>query len=445
MPIQRWFFSEHRTSPHHWNQAAVFDLEAELEPAIINATITALITTHSGLRQHFSQDDKGDWHVCIPDTSPTHETTVVSNDALGKETSLADIEAYLAVDQQNYPLTNAPLLRSYLFPAVAGGPARLALVAHHLIIDVVSWQILAEDLQQLLTSPATSLSLAPATAPYSSWSRQLKEMTKSGQFTDDLPFWRAQKHANLPAATDLSLPVTEAATHQITVHLSKAETAPLLNEVHRAFHTNTQDILLAALLVAVGADQLHLNLEHNGREAAESTTDFTRSIGWFTATYPITLSRADDVAGTIISVKEALRKVPNNGLSYGALRYFGESALNHQPQLLFNYMGRINTQPQSTSWQLLEKGLRAGNGERHRIWEINAGIFESSLRISWYYANSAYTQEAMHQFVDKYLATIRSIIKYCLDQKGETFTPSDFPEADLSQEDLDHLLDQIDL
>lgn len=443
LPIQQWFFNNHVAAPHYWNQAAIFPLPPTTNAAAINAAIKTLTATHSGLRQQFYPDDEGKWRATLPDSHSPHEVIVVPNGSLGDGDRLSVIETYLADQQRQYSIANTPLLRSYWFE-----PGELVLIAHHLIIDVVSWRILAEDIQQLLTepSPADQPFLAPATAPYSTWSRKLKEMTQSGRFDADLPFWQAQRHLNLPGASDVSFPVTEKDTERLSARLSAKETAPLLQDAHQAYNTATQDLLLAALLSAVKADGLHLSLEHNGREAAGSATDFTRSVGWFTSTYPVTLSRKASFPETIIGVKEALRRVPNNGLSYGALRYFGHHELAHQPPLLFNYLGRMDDKSGGAShWQLLQQGLRAEQSERHQTWEINIGIFEGELSINWAYARAAYSRKKMEAFLQDYLEAIRQIIDHCLHQEEETFTPSDFPEADLSQDDLDNLMDQIDL
>lgn len=449
LPIQQWFFANHKTAPNHWNQAAIFDVPASLSAEVVGQLVTALEATHSGLRQRFYQEEDGTWRASLPETIAVHTTKLVPEEALGGSSNRADIETYLAGLQDDYSLIDAPLLRSYLFPSVGEGAARLVLLAHHLIVDVVSWRILAEDLQELLAQAEKGLQprLAPATSPYANWSRNLRQMTLDGRFSSDLSFWQAQHAVPIPGAKKLAIPATEATTAVVSVDLSVEETKPLLQDAHRSFNTTTQDLLLAGLLQTIDGNQLHLSLEHNGREALDGKTDFTRSIGWFTSTFPITLTGSDDPAQNIINVKESLRKLPHNGLSYGALRYFFENGLEQRPPLLFNYLGRINTKNDkgAQTWELLENGLRAEAGERSNLWEINSGIFDGSLRINWRYAAAAFEQDEMERLGQKYLDTVREIIDYCLNKGEATFTPSDFTEVDLSQDDLDNLLDQIDL
>ncbi|NEE16746.1 hypothetical protein G3M58_61070, partial [Streptomyces sp. SID7499] len=79
--------------------------------------------------------------------------------------------------------------------------------------------------------------------------------------------------------------------------------------------------------------------------------ELSRTVGWFTTLFPVCVDpgTASDFTGSaylaaaLKRVKEDLARVPDNGVSYGALRYltgvdFGASA----PQVLFNYLGRFD-------------------------------------------------------------------------------------------------------
>ncbi len=65
--------------------------------------------------------------------------------------------------------------------------------------------------------------------------------------------------------------------------------------------------------------------------------DLSRTVGWFTAAYPVRLDlagidveaveRGGTAAGTAIkTVKEHLRAVPDHGIGYGMLRYLDDEA-----------------------------------------------------------------------------------------------------------------------
>ena len=97
-----------------------------------------------------------------------------------------------------------------------------------------------------------------------------------------------------------------------------------------------------------------IDVEGHGRqEELGADVDLSRTVGWFTAKYPVALSVggldwAQVVAGeaalgaAIKDAKEQLRALPD-GLTYGLLRY-ASTELNlagSDPVIGFNYLGRL--------------------------------------------------------------------------------------------------------
>ncbi len=107
-------------------------------------------------------------------------------------------------------------------------------------------------------------------------------------------------------------------------------------------------------------------------EQAVPGVDLSRTVGWFTTLYPVRL----DVAGVDLvdafggggaagdalkSVKEQMRRVPDNGIGYGVLRHLDPSPdlrwpPGPAPEIGFNYLGRFS----------LGEGA-GGAGRAHRI------------------------------------------------------------------------------
>ena len=112
----------------------------------------------------------------------------------------------------------------------------------------------------------------------------------------------------------------------------------LLGEVPAAFHAGIQDILLIAFGLAwaeflgTGGAPIGIDVEGHGRhEELAADVDLSRTVGWFTTKYPVSLavgglSWAQVIAGeaalgpVIKDAKEQLRALPD-GLTYGLLRY----------------------------------------------------------------------------------------------------------------------------
>src|SRR5690606_37928981 len=117
--------------------------------------------------------------------------------------------------------------------------------------------------------------------------------------------------------------------------------------------TQINDLLLAALGRAVwrsfGMDDVVIELEGHGREDMFPGVEISRTVGWFTTTFPVRLPGGSrDDAALIKGVKEELRAIPARGLGFGVLRYLGTEAQRSaltamaEPDIAFNYLGQFD-------------------------------------------------------------------------------------------------------
>ena len=58
--------------------------------------------------------------------------------------------------------------------------------------------------------------------------------------------------------------------------------------------------------------------------------------------------------------------------------------------------------------------------------------------MEWSYNKQLHRKETIERVAQGHLAALRELMAHCLDPHAGGFTPSDFPEAGLSQDDLDH-------
>src|SRR5260370_5929131 len=93
-------------------------------------------------------------------------------------------------------LAAGPLLRAVLFDLGRGHRPVLALAAHHLVVDGVSWRILLADLTTAHQQAANgaAVDLGPATPSFRDWALPLADHTTARPW-DDAPPHRAQAAA----------------------------------------------------------------------------------------------------------------------------------------------------------------------------------------------------------------------------------------------------------
>ncbi|MCP4657599.1 MAG: non-ribosomal peptide synthetase, partial [bacterium] len=246
---------------------------------------------------------------------------------------------------------------------------------------------------------------------------------------------------------------TLASARTVSVRLPAEETRALLDDVHRAYRTRINDLLLAALAQAIGrfkgTETLLLDLEGHGREPLAEAVDLSRTVGWFTTLYPVLLECLDDAGEQIKAVKERLRAVPADGIGYGLLRYLNpETAerLREQPSapLVFNYLGQFDAALSSSS-SLRPAAEGAGPmvgaaGWRRHLLEVNAVVARGCLQLNWTYSENLYRRSTIEALAAGFLEALEGLIGHCLSPAAGGLTPSDVPEAGLSQTEVDQLL-----
>jgi amino acid adenylation domain-containing protein/non-ribosomal peptide synthase protein (TIGR01720 family) len=446
LPTQQWFFEQEFSEAEHWNQSVMLQAPQGCDFALVKQAVQLLIKRHPALTMCFEKiDDQWLQYYNTQNADVAFELidlTNAENKSQAIKTSADQIQASLSFKQP--------------FKAIGfnlgQGSAQLLLTGHHLVVDGVSWRIILEDLQSIYVSLSQGENLnVEHGAGFKTWSEQLSNQAKAGAFTQELDYWLdvvSKSQADLPgnAQGDNTL----ASSQELSVELNSQQTQQLLSSVPKAYRTQINDILLAALTPVLcqwsGRDDVLVELEGHGRETLFDDLDISSTVGWFTSLYPVRLTNHENTASLLKSVKETLRQVPHNGLSYGALRYLStEGKVLSQapyPQVTFNYLGQFDQAiNKENDWRLSDeaKGVERSLTSERRTWlDFNVLMFEGELKISLNYSQEIHTQAQAQALLDNYLAQLKSLIIHCT--SGDMgITPSDFPLVKLSQIELDQL------
>ena len=378
--------------------------------------------------------------------------------------ALPEAEQQVAIEERvaelhaSLNLSAGPLLQTAFFDLGANKPSRLLLIIHHLAVDAVSWRILLEDLQTAYQqlSRGQPIQLPSKTTSFKQWAQRLSEYAQSEALQDDLDCWLTPSWTQIP-----SLPKdypeganTIASARSTSVSLSAEETVALLQEVPRAYNTQINDVLLTALVQAfarwTGAPSLLIDLEWDGRENIVAGVDLSRTVGWFTTVFPVLLDLEDasNPGDALKSVKEQLRGIPNRGTGYGSLRYLrGDAEIAEkmralpQPEVSFNYLGQFDRVVSESSPFRLARGSSgptlSHRGSRINLLEISGIVIEGRLVVDWTYSENNHRRSTIEGLAQGFVAALRELIALCQSPEAVGYTPSDFPGANLSQEELE--------
>jgi amino acid adenylation domain-containing protein/non-ribosomal peptide synthase protein (TIGR01720 family) len=444
-PIQQRFFSHLPANPHHYNQALLLELAQPLDFAALRQAFAHLIKQHDALRLRFSQEADGSWRQWHDDSSASAAQDEAGNLPLHHAvlTTEDDLNAALRGWQSSLNISAGPLQRLILIER--DKQQYLFWCIHHLLVDGVSWRILLEDLQTLLAWQQTDApQLAPKTSAYQAWSKHLRKWSSECQ--QHLAFWQIQ-----PTPLTLDKPGGSrkiADAGQYTLAFDADTTQQLLTQAPSAYNTGINDLLLSALLLSLrdwtGQTRHLIDLESHGRADIAPSIDTTRTVGWFTSLFSVALSLPDtaDSGATLKHIKEQLRRVPAEGISYGALRYLHKHDLP-QGQILFNYLGQFDaaeTPLLRLSEHPVDDFISADNNLDYPL-QINGMVSRGRLQLSW--THSAELQpDTIRQLADNFAAHLRALLAHCAEHRG--YTPSDFPLAMIEQHQLDNLARRYD-
>ena len=490
-PIQHWFFDQDFVDPHHFNQARLLSLPATVEPERLATAAARLLAHHDALRLRFTyrggvadgseRAGGAAWEQVSTGLVDRVPFTSADLSALPAASRRSTLQRATAACQTSLDLERGPLLRFLHINLAPREPSRLLIVIHHLVVDGVSWRILLEDLRAFCdvaardtgqnTGQNTGPQLPPKTTSWKAWNEGLTALARSGELAPDAEAWLSSTtlhSTTLPVDHPQGVP-TEASTRTVSGALTADETEALLRDVPQAYQTQLEEVLLTALARTfarwTGSKAVHFDLEGHGREEVVPGADVSRTVGWFTTIYPTVLEvTADGDPGTDLkTLKERIRRIPKRGLSYGLLRYLSADehlapALGALPpaEVLFNYLGQQDaTRPSEALLAPAEALLapaeedagptRSPRALRSHLLEILARVAGGRLRLHWRFSAQMHRRGTIEALGADFLRDLRELIAHCTARTETEYTPSDFPDLDLSQDLLDSALAELEI
>jgi non-ribosomal peptide synthase protein (TIGR01720 family) len=278
-------------------------------------------------------------------------------------------------------------------------------IVHHLACDAASWPILLEDLATVYAQleRGEAIALPPKTTSYQAWARRLEAYAAAPERGHDRAYWRrecAETGARFRRERDGAPAVADVA--RLVVELDGGETEHLLRAAAAAGVT-MESVLLTALAVAVtqgcGEEAVLVYLERHGRTSAFTDLDVSRTVGWFTAVFPVCVRVGDghDAWASVASVDRHLREIPDGGLGWGAAAYDGNDATDAtaaamlrglpRPEVSLNFLGRVDP-PGVAGWRRAPESPGselAPRGTRPTVLDVVGQVEAERLQVAWYY------------------------------------------------------------
>lgn len=298
-PIQYLYFQRPNTHGH-FNQSFYLRVTRQTTASRFQAAVEQLVTRHSMLRARFRFTTEHGWQqrltskwtyvqYFLPASTRILSPCSLFTDDIANSyrfrhrsvSSQAEIDALIADSQKCLDHAEGPLFAAEFFDF--GTEQYVFLTGHHLVVDLVTWRLLLEELEEILKGGQ----LLPPALPFQRWCESQSEHAESLELDEVLPpahvppvdfsYWGIQRQDN-----------TYGNAAHASFELDANTSTAFLTSCHSAYRTEPVEVLLAALIqswsqVITDRPIPAIFNEGHGREPWNPDMDITRTVGWFTA------------------------------------------------------------------------------------------------------------------------------------------------------------------
>nr|DAD54576.1 TPA_asm: NRPS-like tryptophan epimerase [Fusarium equiseti] len=311
-PVQRFFFDVVGNEHSSFTQYVTLQLKNRISIAQLERVIDRLVSAHPMLRARFHSENDT-WLQSIPE----------------RISGSYSIFHHHGVGPPNHELMQPPVLSLASDPVLNvrlwdfdSGPQQLQLIAHHLVVDLVSWRIILDDLSKALRHER----LPSAGMSFQSWCALQKEYAKTLDpklvlpipiISDNCAYWypSVAQQENKHGMTETSTFSFDMLTFNSLLVGSLSKTQPIelmVGSFYTAFAKVFSDRETPTVFV-----------ESHGREPWQTGIDILQTVGWFTTAYPIHVpaQKASDLNESTLHTMRARRSIPANGHQYWCHRF----------------------------------------------------------------------------------------------------------------------------
>lgn len=448
-PIETWFLEQNLPEPGYFNQSVLLNCPQKLETNLLEKSLQILILHHDGLRQNLDATRN---RIFFNAQHLDKSFQLSFFDLTGQVEPEVEFERLAATLQQGFDLGQELLFRAG-YIRFKDQPDRLLLVAHHLLVDGVSWRILLEDLARCYHNLASGIEpgLPARTASLRDWTEAITQLVAQPPDQDTVSYWSQLEPFLSTHSRALKSPISLVENETVAIcELEPGLTSVLLQKAQEVYRTDPAVLMISALLQTLKEltqrTTFLFELENHGRHV--KALDTSRTVGWFTTLYPVRLEAIGEVSQTqITAVKEQLNQVPEKGMGYGLYKYLGSqnaSRSPHFPEVRFNYLGQFGAESKNDLFEYTGKRFGQDMSPQNPMTtalEVNAFIFSDTLSIEMRYDGRAFLPHSVAEIQEQFLARLTASIDH-LTEAGTVFlSPSDFETVTMSQEELDNLFD----
>ncbi len=446
-PHQHWFFRRYRKGLERMNRAMLVKVAVAMKPELIESAFRYLVGFHDALQLCYVRNGDG-WRQAYHEQAGPAELDFVDVTGLVPEAFAATVQNFCARLENMQDIEESPLLKLCLFQDRRSRISHLLLVAHELIMDDRSMHLFFQDLcaayRQLETGsgiefPQRVTFKALVTRPAENCAPE-EGRARIEQFRDALPA-QSPPIRLAPAQPAVNTETT------CSVRLDTAATRLLLDESLSIYRTCLDEFLIMALAFTFikgdKADALYLDWMARPGEQDLEELGATRTIGNLARPCPLHLEM-DAAAGTCRNIQQLKERIrwfnPGDGAGCGDIP--AQAATKALPEILFHCRPEPGPDPFfEMQWTDTAPGRPVGY--RPYALEIHAGMAQGCLQVQWTYDARRFSGASVRETAGLFMEEVMSLIGQRHQVDMNALSASDFRDADVNQEELEKLFNQL--
>ncbi|MEE1742640.1 condensation domain-containing protein [Streptomyces sp. BE147] len=435
---QAWFLDvihPELWNPNLWTLTRLYKMPQEVDCPTLEGAIHDIWNAHSSLRAQFERRHDG-WHQRIADRSDSvplrsFDASTIPRDQLRTVATQIAAEVGRMVD-----VDSGTLARFAMVDPGGDESPYLVVAAHHLVADGISLSLLERDVEAACKLRSAGKRFKANAVPFEEYANRIQEFSRSDELEGELDHW-----VNLPWEDLTRIPTRFPSYHTDSVRqvcsqdidIAAGTATRLAYEIPKILEVTEQELLLAAVAESVtsltGRD-LCIKIVHNGRAitygsaSGDSDGETTvrrhlmpprvfNTVGWLATCGVVVLPRRGecDAATYIQQVRDAIRCIPNSGISFGLLRWIGHPDRMRRhidekgwgPQVHFNYFGQASQKRNNRTLQRLQLPSAEAYSTHTGAPELNvrAQFRDEGLRVSWLYDRHLHEKSLVDTFMSR--------------------------------------------
>ncbi|KAI1433991.1 hypothetical protein GGR50DRAFT_446255 [Xylaria sp. CBS 124048] len=437
---------------YRFNRSILLRLKQSIGVEDLRTAVEAVASHHKMLRARFRFSNGSWWQSIEPDIATSYQ---FEHHLIGTN---AELESVVRNAQLSINIEHGPIFGAHHFHTNYGYQL-LYLVAHRLVVDSKSWQVIANDIERLLTDGHLT---SGHSLTFKEWTMRQKHRVQTSTDVIGLSFELPARNWEYWGVKDVLNTYGQTVAFGFTL---ESEVTSVLEAANKELKTDSCDIFMSALLlsfVQTFRDQtppILWNLERD-RAALDINRDISTTVGWFTYLFPLVveLSPTDDLFAISSRVKDARRAAAKTSLSHFTANLIDASsaesfAFSHCPlEIMFTYSGpRGRMKSQNSVFEELDipgKTMFSDTADvgqsvgRIAIFEISVFMEEGETKLKFLHHRDSKHRDAIQTWIRNYERVLRQSISRLADY-APGLSMSDVPYLGVTPEGLNRLNREI--